>query len=586
MLPAGSVAQIDSYEAVLRRAVYMTTPMKQHESNGSVAFMNVRRAVLVLSAMLPMLGWSAAGWAWDWPQFGGGDARNMASDEKGIAEKFTPGKKNSDGSGIDLKTTRNVKWVAKLGSENYSSPVVANGKVFIGVNDSDLDDPRYKSTGGGALLGLDENTGKLLWRLVVPKLMEGKRSQDYDDMHLGVCSTPTVDGDRVYIVTNRCDVLCLDINGMMDGNGGQFFDEARYSVEPGEPPVEPRLGDADIVWRFDMLNQLPVFPHDASSCSPLVFGDCIYIGTGNGVDDGKPPMPMSPSVIVLDKKTGRLLAKDDEMIGSRVFHGQWSSPSLGIVNNKPMVFYGAGDGVCYAFEALRSPSESTGFLPKAWSFDCNTPEHKIHDGKPVTYDDGDKRDDNTTNHNDWNYLGLDEIIATPVFYKNRVYVAVGRDPLHGAKTKGGLFCIDATKTGDITQTGAIWRYADVGRSLSTVSIADGLLYISDDAGRVHCLDAETGKVYWVHDTQHEIWSSTLVVDGKVYVGTRKDFVVLAAGKEAKVLAQINLGSQVRSTPAVSDGVLYVASQRYLWAVQADNSHATTAANEQNQNPAP
>ena len=529
--------------------------------------MKLGHTALPLLISLFLMGWATIALAADWPQFGGSDARNMVSAEKGLPAKFEPGKKNSDGSDIDLRTTRNVKWVAKLGSENYSSPVVANGKVFIGANDSDLDDARYKPTGGGMFVCFDEATGKLLWRLVVPKLMEGKRSEDFDDMNLGICSTPTIDGNRVYLVSNRCDVLCLDINGMQDGNQGPFTDEQHYTVEKNQRPVESKPGDGDIVWQFDMLNKLPVFPHDAASCSPLVYGDCVYICTANGVDHGKPPMPLSPSVIVLDKKTGQVIARDDEMIGSRVFHGQWSSLSLGHVNEKPLVFFGGGDGVCYAFEAIASAAQSNGFLHKVWSFDCNTPEHKMRDGKPITYDDGDKRDETATNRDDWTYLGLEEIIATPVFYNNRVYVAVGRDPLHGSDTKGGLFCIDATKTGDITATGAIWHYADVGRSLSTVSIADGLLYVADDAGRVHCLDAETGKVYWVHDTKSEIWSSTLAVDGKVFIGTRRSFQVLAAGKEDSLLAQIRLGSQVRSTPAVSDGVLYVASQRYLWAVE-------------------
>ena len=47
----------------------------------------------------------------------------------------------------------------------------------------------------------------------------------------------------------------------------------------------------------------------------------------------------------------------------------------------------------------------------------------------------------------------------------------------------------------------IWSYKGLDRTLSTVSIADGLLYIADVAGRVHCLDAETGQCYWVYETQ-------------------------------------------------------------------------------------
>jgi len=531
-----------------------------------------RRWLSVSLVVLFCVASTSAGLAWDWPQWGGSNARNMASHEKGLPVGFEPGKKASDGSGIDLRTTANVKWAAKLGSGNYSCPVVAHGKVFIGANDADLDDPRYKPTRGGLLLCLDKATGKRLWQLVVPKLVGGNRSHDFDEMNLGICSTPTVEGDRVYVVTNRSDVLCLDANGMANGNDAPFTEEQRYTVEPGQPPVEPNRGDADIIWQFDMLNKLPVFPHDAASCSPLVYGDCVYVSTGNATDDRdrKPAIPLSPSLIALDKHDGHLVAKEDEKISSRMFHGQWSSPSLGEVGGKALVFFGAGDGICYAFDAITPAVPNNGLLRRAWSFDCNTPEHKFRDGKPIEYYDGDKREDRG-NHNDWKYLGLNEIIGTPVFYKNRVYVAVGRDPLHGPNTKGGLFCIDATRSGEITTGGAIWSYADVGRSLSTVSIADGLLYLADNAGRVHCLDADTGKLYWVHDARADIWSSTLAADGKVYVGTRRNFCVLAAGKEKKLLAEIRLGSQVRSTPTVSDGVLYVASQRYLWAVQLDKA---------------
>ncbi len=535
-------------------------------------------SVVVFSAV-----WAVAGFAGQWPQWGGGPARNMAAHEPGLPASFVPGKKRSDGSGVDMRTTCNVRWVAKLGSENYSSPVVAGGRIYIGINDANLRDPRYRATGGGLLLCLDEHSGKRLWQLVVPKLLEGKRSEDFDEMNLGICSTPAVEDNRVYVVSNRCDVLCLDALGMANGNQGPFIDERHYTVEPGQRPVEPQPGDGDILWEFDMLGKLPVFPHDAACSSPLVYGNCVYVGTANGIDGHRQrrncPLPLAPSLIALDKYDGHLVAKDDALIGTRVFHGQWSSPSLGLVGGRPEVFFGGGDGVCYAFDAvppaafgtavgtaagaaveLPLPPGPAGYLHEVWSCDCNTPAHKFHAGKPVDYWEGDERE-GRGNHNDWTYLGLNEIIGTPVFYNQRVYVAVGRDPTHGANAKGGLFCIDAAAGG------VLWSYDDAGRSLSTVSIADGLLYLADAAGRIHCLDADTGKLYWVHQTHADIWSSTLVADGKVYVGTRKSLCVLAAGKEEKVLGEIRLGSQIRATPAVADGMLFVASQRYLWAVE-------------------
>ena len=256
-----------------------------------------------------------------------------------------------------------------------------------------------------------------------------------------------------------------------------------------------------------------------------------------------------------------------------MFHGQWSSPLLGQMGHNTLVFYGGGDGVCYAFEALHAAPSKPVFFHKIWSFDCNPPEYRYKDNKPIDYWDGDKRE-KKGNNNDGEYVGPSEIIGTPVYYRNRVYVAIGQDPNHG-RGKGCLSCIDATKTGDISQSGKIWQYQDIDRSLSTPAIADGLLFIADMPGRVHCLDAETGQCYWVHDTKSDIWSSTLVADGKVYIGTRKSLVVLAAAKEKKVLGEVRLGTQIRSTPAVADGVLYVASQHYLWAVQEDDKNPAT-----------
>ena len=128
----------------------------------------------------------------------------------------------------------------------------------------------------------------------------------------------------------------------------------------------------------------------------------------------------------------------------------------------------------------------------------------MRDGKPIKYPDAE---------------GPSEVNATPVFWKNRVYVAVGQDPEHGEGV-GRLVCVDATKSGDITQTGLLWEYRGIHRSISTVSIAPGtgLLFVGDFSGFVHCLDAETGKLHWTHDMKAHMWGSTLVADGKVYVG--------------------------------------------------------------------
>jgi hypothetical protein len=124
----------------------------------------------------------------DSPRWGGRDDSNMVSDEKGLPESFVPGKKRSDGSGIDLATTENVKWVARLGSQTYGTPTVAGGRVFVGCNDEAMQDPKFRPTRGGAVKCFDEATGKLLWELAIPRKEIHDPTFNFDDM--GLASAP------------------------------------------------------------------------------------------------------------------------------------------------------------------------------------------------------------------------------------------------------------------------------------------------------------------------------------------------------------------------------------------------------------
>jgi len=482
----------------------------------------------------------------DWPQWGGGELRNMASTEKGVPDYFDPGKAKANSEEIDLATTKNVKWVAKLGSQTYGNPVIVGGRVLIGTNNESPRDPAHKGDRGN-LMSFDEKTGEFQWQLVVTKLESGK--VNYWEF-LGLTSSPTVVGNRVYVVTNRCEVLCLDVNGMANGNDGPYTDEGQYLAGVNKPKLTPGPKDADIIWRYDMIDQLGVFPHNASNCSVIVHGGLVYVCTSNGQDwtHVNIPSPNSPSMIALDATTGELRGEDDAGIGPRILHGQWSSPSLAPVLGKPQLFYGGGDGVVYAFDPKPVKDGETDWLKKVWWFDCNPAERK-----QVKYPGA---------------KGPNEIIATPVLYKDRIYIATGQDPEHG-EGLGILHCIDATKTGDRTKAGALWSYPGIARSMSTVAIADGLLVIGDFSGFVHCLDVETGKLHWTHDTKAHIWGSAFYADGKFLIGDESgNLIVFAASKELKIINTINLGAPIYSTPVVANGVLYVGSQTHLYAVQA------------------
>ena len=197
----------------------------------------------------------------DWPQWGRTDTKNMSDpDAKNLPGTFNPGELDADEQ-VDMATTENIKWAVKLGSQSYGNVTVANGRVYVGTNNDFEEDDRFQGD-FSLVVCFDEQTGKKLWKLTVPKIGSGKVG---DWEYLGICSSPTIDGDRVYVVTNRCEVLCLDANGQANGNDGPFMDEAQYFIGPGKDAVQVKADDADIIWRYSMGDDLGVFPHNVTS---------------------------------------------------------------------------------------------------------------------------------------------------------------------------------------------------------------------------------------------------------------------------------------------------------------------------------
>lgn len=441
-------------------------------------------------------------------------SRNLVSDETDLPEKWDP------------ETGLNIKWRASLGSQTYAGPILIGGKVFVGTNNQGLRNP--KLTGDrGVIMAFRESDGEFLWQSTHTKLPSG-RVNDWPQQ--GVCSAPFIEGDRLYYVSNRCEVVCIDTEGFLDGeNDGAFKEETDASDI-----------DADTIWIYDMMEELDVFPHNLATCSPVGAGDLLFVITSNGVDEGHIhiPSPFAPSFIALNKKTGELVWEDASP-GENILHGQWSNPAYGVIAGKPQVIMPGGDGWVYSLEP------ETGKL--IWKFDCNP--------KDSVWELGGRGTRNS-------------IISTPVIFANRIYVGVGQDPEHGEGI-GHLWAIDASGNGDVTESNAVWHFGnqDYNRTMSTVAIDDDLLYTADLSGFVYCLNAHTGEHYWTYDTFAAIWGSPFVADGKVYIGDEDgDIAVLKAGREKKLIFEVNMGSAVYTTPVAKDGVLYVASRNVLFAI--------------------
>jgi len=392
-----------------------------------------------------------------------------------------------------------------------------------------------------------ESDGKFLWQYLSPRLSEG-RPQDTWGGSMG--SSPVVVGNRLWLITNRCEVICFDIELLQKGHG------------------EPKL-----VWKTDLRKEFGVFPHYPGMAAgfgpslPAPDKNLLYAVTGNGVDESgtSVPAPKAPSLICLNKDTGKALWQDKSP-GKDIMCIQLTSPLLLEVKGRAQVVMGQGDGWLRSFDA------ETGKL--LWKCDLNAKDSKYEPGR------GNR-----------NY-----IVATPVYHEGRIYIATGQNPEDFAGI-GCLHCIDPGNEGDISvdlledskikpnpNSGVVWHTARqpypkeqaekekreyaFGRTMSTCAVQDGLVYAPEIDGYMNCFDARTGKAYWIHDLKAAVWGSPLWVDGKIYLPTEDgDVWIFTHGKEKKAPKKIEMEISIHSSPIFANGVLYLASDSRLYAIQ-------------------
>ncbi len=484
----------------------------------------------------------------------------------------------------DVATGARIKWTAKLGSVAYGGVATGDGKVFVGTNNSAGYLKRIPATvDKGVLLCFDQQDGKFLWQATTPKLPTGRM---HDWPLQGVCSTPTIQGQRLWYVANNCHIYCLDTRGFHDGeNDGPFKSE---SVRRGN--------EADIVWDVDLMATLGVSPHNMSCSNVVVYGHRLFLVTPNGVGPSHAQVvnPQAPSFVCLHKDTGKVLWQDASP-GANVLHGQWASPALAMIKGQPQIIFPGGDGWLYSFDP-RGDGAGGGKL--LWKFDCNPKTSKWMLGGRGT---------------------RNNLIATPLVYQDKVYIATGQDPEHG-DGPGLLWCIDPSGRGDVSpeivtpapgrtaeerrlqaadlsmgdvvtpnpNSRLVWKFdtfdtsgngkiefeETMHRTISRIRIKDDLLVVADTSGILHCLSATTGRPHWHYDLFASTWSSPIIAGDYFYIADEDGDVAIfrlsadptKAMNKGNPINEIAMPKSIAASPAAANDVMFIAERSTLYAI--------------------
>lgn len=456
--------------------------------------------------------------AGDWNQWGGTSLRNNTPIGKGIVTEWDPGQFDRKTGEWKPDSAKNVKWVAALGSQTYGNTVVASGKVWLGTNNSNGYVKRYPADIDlGVLVCLNEADGKFLWQHSSEKLPTGRV---HDWPLQGICCSPLVEGNRMWFVTSRGEVRCLDVEGFYDGE-----DDGR--PEKQEPA---RLFD---IRRADDAAQDKVGGYVAELDAGKIPADvrAKFAAVGMALPDEEIKLTVDDKVKAPNKKwtfqakvNGANRDLDIRLIGPALSGFKMITPddkdeadviwvvnmmdqlgtsqhnmcSCSVTSWGDYLLVNTSNGVDEAHITIPAPD-----APSFMVMDKNTGEIFWTDNAPgknilhgqwssptvaeiggvaqVIFGGGDgwvysfKVD--KTKELLWKFdinpkdaileLGgrgtRNDIISTPVVYDNKVYFCTGQDPEHGEGV-GILWCIDPAKRGDISEKLAVNR-ADAKKPL-------------------------------------------------------------------------------------------------------------------------
>jgi outer membrane protein assembly factor BamB len=252
--------------------------------------------------------------------------------------------------------------------------------------------------------------------------------------------------------------------------------------------------------------------------SPLLHGDSLFVQVLHGMKTDDPSYVMR-----IDKKTGKTLWRVERPTNAlRESPDAYTTPGLLEYDGKVEIVITGGDVVTgHDLESGEELWRSEGLNPK----------------KSRSY----------------------RIVASPVITDGIIYAPTRVRPLLAIKAGG---------RGDITESHRLWSF-DNGPDVPT-PVTDGkYFYVVNDKGIMFCLDAKTGAFIWGPERlpPGTYSSSPILADHKIYA-TNEDGLttVVKAGSKFEILAENELNDYCLSTPAVSEGQIFIRTTRHLYCI--------------------
>lgn len=362
-------------------------------------------------------------------------------------------------------------------------------------------------------------------------------------------SSPIVWGDRVFVTAARdqgvsCHVVCLDRDSGKILWDVEVFKQTPSRKEGKNSYATPTPAtDGQRVYAFfgsggaaalDFTGKIiwtytkdAFYSQHGLGASPILYKDLLLMPWDHSIKGGPEPrigwqIPWDKSyVLALDKNTGKERYK--AMRGmSRIGH---MTPKIVQVDGRPQLVSAAGDII-------------EGFEPET--------------GKRIW----------------WVYTGGEGVVPSPVIGDGLVISSSGfPTPVNNQPIHAALRAFRMGGKGDVTKTNFVWEQRKFVPMIPSVLLADHLIYSVKEDGMACCLNESDGKIIWKQRLEGSYSASPLWAGGKVYfLSDDGDTTVIEAGRTFKQLSYNELHEPCQASIAVSEGKLFIRTQKNLWCI--------------------